>query len=189
MKYGLAFARLLLVALILVLAPTTFASTTWYVNGASGSDSDNCLSATAACKTIGHAISLAASGDTIVVAAATYAEHLGIGTSVTIVGSGAQTTIIDGGRFGRVVTISSTSAHVILSNLTIRNGYTYRYSAYHEGGGVVNTGTLTINSSIISGNVSAGYCLTPQVFICFGGAGGGIGNIGGAFHRQAPRHG
>jgi hypothetical protein len=148
------------------------ASNTWYVDGVSGSDSNTCISPTIACKTIGHAISLAASGQSILVAAATYAEHLTIDTSITIVGSGATTTIIDGkGGFGRVVTISNTSAHVILSNLTIRNGSTTNAA----GGGVYNVGTLTINSSTISGNVAAAYCRSP--YPC-GTDGGGIFNGG-----------
>jgi hypothetical protein len=94
MKNELVFFLLLLLAL--VLAPTTFATTTLYVNGAIGSDSNNCLSAQAACKTIGHAISLAVAGDVINVAAATYNENLTIGFSLTVIGAGAGTTIIDG---------------------------------------------------------------------------------------------
>ena len=42
--------------LSLFLAPTAVASTTWYVNGVSGSDSNNCTSPTNACKTIRHAV-------------------------------------------------------------------------------------------------------------------------------------
>jgi hypothetical protein len=56
MKY-----RLMLSALLLALAPAALASNTWYVNGVTGSDSNNCMSPTTACKTIGHAISLASS--------------------------------------------------------------------------------------------------------------------------------
>jgi hypothetical protein len=52
---------------------------------------------TTACKTIKHAISLASSGDTIMVAAATYTENLTIGISLKVIGSGARTTIVDGG--------------------------------------------------------------------------------------------
>lgn len=85
---------LLLTALFLSLAPTAQASSTWYVNGVSGSDSNACISPTSACKTIGHAVSLAASGDSIIVAAATYWENLTIGISLNVVGSGARTTIV-----------------------------------------------------------------------------------------------
>ena len=58
---------LLLIALFLSLAPTALASATWYVNGMSGSDGNACSSPTNACKTIGHAISLASSGDSTIV--------------------------------------------------------------------------------------------------------------------------
>ena len=110
----------LFAALFVALNSTATASTTWYVNGVSGSNSNACTSPTTACKTVGHAISLAASGDSIRVAAATYTEHLTISVSLKILGSGAKTTILDGGGTGRVVTISS-PAHVTLNGVTITN--------------------------------------------------------------------
>src|SRR5215472_6765766 len=100
-----AISSILLTALCL-LGSVAWASTR-YVNGVSGSDSNNCTSAITACKTIGHAISLASSGDSIIVAAATYSERLAIGKNLNILGSGAPTTIIDGGGgVGTVVNIS-----------------------------------------------------------------------------------
>src|SRR5215471_1581400 len=93
MKYNLLTA-LLLTAIAVALAPSAFA-TTWYVNGVTGNDSNNCMSPTTACKTIGHAISLAASGDTVRVAATTYIETIVIGFNLRILGSGATSTIID----------------------------------------------------------------------------------------------
>jgi hypothetical protein len=80
---------LLLMALVLALASTAAGSTTWYVNGVSGSDSNNCMSSLTACETIVHAISLAASGDSVLVAAATYKENLTIGVNLKVIGSGA----------------------------------------------------------------------------------------------------
>lgn len=154
---------LLLTALFLVLAPTALASTTWYVNGVTGNDGNNCMSATTACKTIGHAISLASSGDSIMVAASTYNENFTIGISVQITGSGAGTTIIDGGGVATVVTISSNAA-VTLSNVSIRDGFAT------NGGGVNNSGTLTINSCIVTANRSVSYALVAKAF------GGGIYN-------------
>ena len=69
----------------LLLALAQFASaTTWYVNGVAGNNTNNCLSPTSACKTIVHAISLALSSDSIMVAPATYTENLTIGTSLNI---------------------------------------------------------------------------------------------------------
>jgi hypothetical protein len=146
--------------------PNALASNTWYVNGVSGSDGNNCTSPTTACKTIGHAISLASSGDSIMLAAATYKENLTIGFGLKIVGSGAKTTIIDGGGISTVVTISAANAHVALSKVTIRNG-----SAV-SGGGILNSGTLTIGNSTLSQNsatCTARFCSS---------AGGGILNSG-----------
>jgi len=146
-KHRIAFINLPLLAIFLALASTAaLASSTWYVDGVNGSDSNGCKSPQHACKTIGHAISLAHSGDSIMVAAATYTENLTIRFSLKIVGSGAPTTIIDGGGVNRVVNISRSGSHVTLSKLTIRNGRA-RY-----GGGINNGGTLTINNSTVSGS-------------------------------------
>lgn len=147
MKYQLVTA-LLLTAMAAGFAPAAVA-TTWYVNGVTGSDSNNCISSTTACKSIGHAISFAASGDTIRVAAATYTEGIGFAISLSILGAGASTTIIDGGGTGRVVTISSSSAHVTLSGLTIRNG-----NALHFAAGIDNVGKLKILNSAVTRNTS-----------------------------------
>jgi hypothetical protein len=161
-------ARLLLLAMFLAIASTALASTTWYVNGVSGSDNNNCMSSQIACKTIGHAISLASSGDSIMVAAAIYTENLTIGLSLKILGSGSTTTIIDGGKAGGVVTISNASAHVALSRVTIRNGRVPFY-----GGGIYNSGTLIVSDSTLSGNTVSNTCYN----IC-PAFGGGIYNIG-----------
>jgi hypothetical protein len=107
-----------------------------------------------------------------------------------IIGSGAATTIIDGGgancpaQFSitscRVVTISpATTATVVLSWLTIRNG-SARYSSVGssgDGGGIYNSnGTLTINNSTVSSNVAnGGRCIILFTRArCYGGNGGGI---------------
>lgn len=156
----------LIVALLLSLHPAAFASSTWYVNGVTGRDSNNCLSPQTACRSINHAMSLASSGDSIIVAAATYKENLELVKSLTILGSGAPTTIIDGGRRGTVVTISrGTHTHATISKVTIQGGYA------PLGGGINNGGTLTINQCTLSGN-------TAFHTEFGGGAGGGIANEG-----------
>ena len=157
MNYIRIFINLLAVALFLALAPAALAST-WYVDGVNGNDQNNCKSWKDACKTIGHAISLASSGDTIKVAAATYTENLNIGTSLSIIGANASTTIVDGGGVNTVFTINSSNA--TLSNLTIRNGYGY------NGGGIYTSGTLTVTHCTVTANRSHG----PN------GGGGGIFN-------------
>src|SRR4029077_16791369 len=154
----------LLLALLPALTSVALASSTWYVNGVSGSDSNSCLSTTSSCKTIGHAISLAAAGDGIRVGPATYTENLTIGINLTLIGAGAATTIVDGGGVNIVVTVSNANAHVSISNVTVRNG------SGRPGGGIYNNGILTVNKCTVSGNIARG---TPS-----GGLGGGIHNGG-----------
>jgi nitrous oxidase accessory protein NosD len=123
MKHRLAFCSLPLVALFLALSPAAMASNTWYVDGVHGSDSNNCKSRRHACKTIGHAISLASSGDSVMIADATYQENLAINFSLNLIGSNPNMTIIDGQARRRVVYIcKSTVAVVTIARLTIRNG-------------------------------------------------------------------
>jgi hypothetical protein len=153
-----------LIALLLALAPTALASTTWYVDGVNGNDSNNCNSPQTACKTIGHAISLASSGDSINVASATYTENLNIGFSLTITGANARKTIIDGGQNGTVVYVSNSSGLVTISPVTIRNG---------SSSGIGNAGTLTINNSTISRNQISINCKLDCA-----SAGGGVFNGG-----------
>ena len=145
--------RSLLLALFLAVIPTAGASTTWYADGVNGNDGNDCKSSTTACKTIGHAISLASSGDSIKVAAATYTENLTISFSLMLIGSGASTTIVDGGGINTVITISGTTSHVTVSRLTIRNGCSNGPPfCLGSGGGISNGGTLAVNNSTVSGN-------------------------------------
>ena len=170
MKRKLLFSNMLLLALFLLLAPVALPSTTLFVNGGTGSDSHNCLSPTTPCKTIGHAISLATSGDTIMVAASTYTENLSIGISLSLVGAGAATTIVDGGGVNRVVRVFNSSAQVTLSKLTIRHG------KFKIGGGIYNSGKLTINNTILTGNEAFIDCASN---LCPTSGGGGVFNDGG----------
>ncbi len=173
-------SNLPLLVLFLVLAPTAQASTKWYVDGVNGSDNNNCNSPQTACKTIGHAISLASSGDTIMAAPATYTENLTIGISLRVIGASAKTTIIDGGGVGTVVTISNAAAQVALLKMTIRHGLAgvgsnCGFSFCVEGGGIYNSGTLSIIDSTISGNVA--FEQNARTFPCHA-FGGGIYNTG-----------
>ncbi len=77
--------------------------------------------------------------------------------SLTINGDGAATTIIDGGDLDRVFHVASGT--VSISGVTIRNG------SAASGGGISNSGSLTLTNSSVSGNTA--------------GSGGGIFNITG----------
>jgi hypothetical protein len=109
---------------------------------------------------IQDAINAAASGDTINIAAGTYAEHLDIEKSLTLLGAGASTTAIDGSNSGTTIGISNTAALVTLSGVTIQHG-----NAAGNGGGIANSGTLTLTNSTIVSNTAAN-------------SGGGVFNIG-----------
>jgi hypothetical protein len=191
MNRRLLLSGVLALAFMFLPGSPALAASTWYVNGVTGSDANACASAAAACQTIGHALTLASSGDTIEVAAATYPENLTITINVMIVGAGATTTIIDGGHVNTVVSIPNAPVKVLLSGLTIQNGATSgnggginnngtltlvsstlsgnsaSASGYGGGGGIYNSGTLSIFKSTLSGNSENGY-----------GSGGGIGNTG-----------
>jgi hypothetical protein len=159
--------------IVLFAVSPTALGTTWYVNGTRGSDINACTSPTIACKTLDHAISLAASGDSIRVAAATYYENLTIRISLRILGAGSTKTIIDGGNFETVLKISSKSAQVVLSNVTIQNGLSF------SGGGVYNSGQLTITGSTVSGNLVRFPCSFPPPCFQSGAVlGGGLYNAG-----------
>jgi predicted outer membrane repeat protein len=128
--------------LVLVLLSSPALASTWYVDGVHGDDGNNCKTKATACATIGHAISLAASGDTIQIAAATYQENLSIPFNLTLKGAKAATTKIDGTNSLNVFTVGA-GISLTLSNLTIEKGL-----GYTGGGGVDNSGTLTVNNSL-----------------------------------------
>ena len=153
MRPKILFSNLLFLALFLALAPAAMAGNTWYVDGVHGNDRNSCKSPQTACKTIGHAISLAKSSDSIRVAAATYKENLTISFSLNVIGAGATATIVDGGGVATVFSVSG--ANVNLSGMTIRHGAR----------GIGNTGTLTLSASTVSGNFTGGW-------------GGGVSNAG-----------
>jgi len=128
-----------LIALIMMSAQAL--AGTWYVNGVKGDDGNDCKTKATACATIGHAISLAASGDNIQIAAASYQENLSIPFNLTLNGAKAATTIVDGTNTANVFTVGA-GISLTLANLTIKNGV-----GYSGGGGVNNAGTLTVNKS------------------------------------------
>ena len=122
----------------------------------SGSDAANdCLINASPCRTIGHALTQAVSGDTIKLAEGSYAEaSLTISGTTTLSISGGwaadfstqnpdpKKTTVDGHNQGPIFTISaaSTTADVTLDALTIAKGY---------GGGIVvsssGTGSLSLS--------------------------------------------
>lgn len=129
----------------------------WYVNAATGNNSNSCLAAGAACKTIAGAVAKAANDDTIQIAAGTYLEHdVEIFERLTLVGAGAGSTIVDGGSAGRVFRIGAAAT---ISGVTIQNGATITPSSniFDVGGGaILNTSSLTIQDSVLKHNSALG---------------------------------
>jgi len=110
--------------------------------------------------TLGQAVHAVDSGGTVIVAAGTYTETVGIDKSLTLQGAGADHTIVDGGGSGSVFAIGP-GYTVTISGATIRHGIA------DQGGGVYNRGALTLVDSVVLSN-------TATV------AGGGIYNTGGS---------
>jgi len=143
MRERSVLARLLFLALLLVLAPTAVARSLWFVDGVNGNDDNSCKSRHGACKSIGHAVSLASPNDAIFVAPAVYNENLTIRINLEIIGSGSHRTVIDGQGLDTVIFIpdQSENVRVGLAGLTVRNGYA-NYNTGGFGGGIANWGTV-----------------------------------------------
>ncbi|MFL5800323.1 MAG: choice-of-anchor Q domain-containing protein [Roseiflexaceae bacterium] len=134
-----------------------YAGGPWYV-APTGAAANDCRTPATACRTIGAAVQKAAGGDTIHIAAGTYAETLALPRSLTLEGAGAGSTIIDGRATGTVMRISPPAVANLLG-LTIRNG-----ASSGAGGGIQNNGTLTLDASTVVSNTAS--------------SGGGIFNAG-----------
>jgi serine protease len=138
--------------------------------------------------TIQDAINFAADGDTVSVAAGTYAENLDFaGKSITVESQdGPFVTIVDGGGTKPVVFFSGGETRTsIVRGFTITNGWGMR------GGGIaVQLASPTIEDNIISGNIACtgsgigvndgspliqrNQIVSNSRGVCSGGYGGGI---------------
>ena len=104
--------------------------------------------------TIQSAIDAASDGDSVLVSAGTYLENINFnGKNIVVIGEDRETTIIDGGHNGSVVTFDSIEGTAsALSNFTITGG-----NAYDGGGIYCSSSAPTIKDNIITGNVSETY--------------------------------
>ena len=99
---------------------------------------------------ISAAIAAAVNGDDINVGPGTYNENLSILKSISISGSDAETTIVDGGGLSRTIFIQG---DVVISGVTVQNGYT----STGLGGGIwINGGSLILTDAIVINNQADG---------------------------------
>jgi len=108
--------------------------------------------------------------DDVQVPAGTYLLGLGqlsISDAVNIAGAGQASTIIDGNRSSRVFSVGGTGP-VGISGVTIRRGWDPS-----SGGGIRNSGTLTLANSTVT--INSAY---PEYYFDPPTAGGGIWNSG-----------
>ncbi|HLO31188.1 MAG TPA: choice-of-anchor Q domain-containing protein, partial [Anaerolineales bacterium] len=132
-------------------------STYFYVSP-SGSDSNSCDIQMRPCQTINGVINKAASGSTIAVASGSYT---GTGTEVVLInkaitlsggwdstfGTQSGISIIDGQGTRRAIV--NTAVGATMEDFTIQGGFTTS-----QGGGIYNTGTLTLSDSKVRSNIS-----------------------------------
>lgn len=111
--------------------------------------------------TIQAAIAAAVPDDHIDVAPGVYTEHLSLyDKRLTITGAAAATTILSGGKAGRVLFLYANTV-LTLTNVTIQDGVV----TGDQGGGIYNDGVLTLTASrVISNHATV--------------SGGGIANFG-----------
>jgi hypothetical protein len=96
------------------------------------------------------AIDSAAPGATLAVTGTCFGRYT-ISQNLTLLGHGNA--VLDGQHSGTTVTVSS-AATVLLDHLTITNGSA---GAAGNGGGIDNSGTLTLNQSAVSNSAAGGF--------------------------------
>lgn len=106
--------------------------------------------------TIGQAMEVGQSGDTILVAAGTYNEKFSVKSGVKVIGAGATTTTIRGDGLGVVVYVGGSAE---LSGFTVTNSGTDNWDA----GIWVDNASGVISKNIVTGNTKGIvlYCFSP----------------------------
>lgn len=119
---------------------------TVYHVAVSGSDQNDCLTPSSACRFIQTAINKTESGDTVRIGPGTFSENLTIDRDLVIEGATSAPTIVDGLHLRSAVAVGS-GVVTALDRLIISNGEA------GQGGGVFNGGgTVFVLSGEISGN-------------------------------------
>lgn len=144
-------------ALAIVFASTLSASTLFVEKD--GTDVSTCGSRRSApCLTIQYTIdNRSAAGDVILIGDGTYSELINLDKNLTLRGAHRrEPAIIDGMFSGTVVTVPS-GVTASLDSLTIRNGsVSFDFGSSDVAAGIDNAGTLSLLSTVVSGNSAIG---------------------------------
>ncbi|HEV7127899.1 MAG TPA: right-handed parallel beta-helix repeat-containing protein, partial [Ktedonobacterales bacterium] len=155
---ALTLIATLAVGAVLITHGAHASGATFHVNAATGVDSGTCGPVATPCKTIGQAITNAANGDTISVAAGTYSENLSLNKNLTITGAGIGSTVLQAPvpTSGTGIAFASGASGlnaVTISGLTI-TGYQYGITMFN---GAVNGPLSNITFQNISTSANAKY--------------------------------
>ena len=123
--------------------------------------------------TIQEGVDHAVSGDRILVAPGVYKETVLMRDGVSVVGSGASSTIIDGtGLQNSVVTFDRTRQNPVLSGFTLKAGKGDQISesggfpVFAGGGVLILDSSATVLRNVITQNtITQGYCLGGGIYI------------------------
>jgi len=144
-----------LLMLVILSVPPALSATTWTVTSTGDDPNDTTtLRGALTAATDGDAIDLTGLTGTITLTygGAPVQRELPVVPNLTIKGPGASKLAIDGGNFSSVFHIYS-GISVTISGLTIQNG-SANTSDYYAGGGIRNSGTLTLADSTLSSNAA-----------------------------------
>lgn len=123
------------------------------VDCVNGSDVGDCIASP--CQTIGYALNQAVAGDVIRVAACIYTESLVLNKAVSLLGDGADCTIIHALSGQRVMDIHGST----ITNSTIISGFTMTGGDVSGRGGGIHVAycSPTLSHNVISHNRATGY--------------------------------
>lgn len=142
-------AILVAAVLVLVTAPRAMAAGSRLYVSPGGSDANSC-SREAPCATIGHAVSVAGPGATVLVEQGTYAEDVAVPTRVTIVGLGNP--VVDAAGLPNGFLVTGSGARV--SGFTVEN-------ADFEGILVLQASHVTVSRNVVTNNDQGMFAPNP----------------------------